>query len=84
MNLDLTQESKNNMMPDKIYLNKYMLRRGMLYPAHPPADVPEKEYIRKDVLLDKLNLALKLRGDGDPNSDGVQTIKAMINYIESL
>lgn len=43
-------------------------------------------YIRKDALLDKLNLALKLRYDGNPNSnnDGAQTIKAMINYIESL
>lgn len=41
-------------MPDKIYLNKYMLRKGMLYPAQPPADVPEKEYICKDALLEWL------------------------------
>lgn len=40
------------MMPDKIYLNKYMLRNGMLYPAQPPADAPEEEYIRKDALLE--------------------------------
>lgn len=36
-------------MPDKIYLNKFMLRRGMMYPAQPPADIPECEYIRKDI-----------------------------------
>ena len=40
--------------PDKIYINKYMLRRGMLYPAQKPADEPEFEYIRKDALLEKL------------------------------
>lgn len=40
------------MMPDKIYLNKYMLRKGMMYPAQPPVDVPEEEYIRKDALLE--------------------------------
>lgn len=39
-------------MPNKIYINKYMLRRGMLYPAQKPADVPEFEYICKDTLLD--------------------------------
>ena len=50
------------------------------------AYIGDVEYIRKDVLLDKLNLALKLRADGNPdiNTDGVQAIKAMINYIESL
>lgn len=40
------------MMPDKIYLNKYMLRKGMMYPAQLPADVPEEEYIRKDALME--------------------------------
>lgn len=38
--------------PDKIYINKYMLRLGMLYPAQPPADTPEYVYIRKDALLE--------------------------------
>ena len=38
--------------PDKIYLNKYMIRPGMLYPAQYPADTPEFEYIRKDALLE--------------------------------
>lgn len=48
--------------------------------------ITEHEYIRKDALLDKLNLALKLRDNGNPNSknDGIQAIKAMIKYIESL
>lgn len=40
------------MIPDKIYVNKYMLRKGMMYPAQEPADVPEFEFIRKDVLLE--------------------------------
>ena len=40
------------MAPDKIYLNKYMIRPGMLYPAQYPADTPEFEYIRKDTLLE--------------------------------
>ena len=40
--------------PDKIYLNKYMIRPGMLYPAQYPADTPEFEYIRKDALLEWL------------------------------
>jgi len=38
--------------PDKIYLNKHMIRPGMLYPAQYPADTPEFEYIRKDALLE--------------------------------
>jgi len=38
--------------PDKIYLNKYMIRPGMLYPAQYPADTPEFEYISKDALLE--------------------------------
>lgn len=38
-------------MPDKIYINKHLLRRGMMYKAQdPPA--PEFEYIRKDALLE--------------------------------
>lgn len=50
-------KKENNMMPDKIYLNKYMLRKGMLYPAQPPADVPEKEYIRKDIVDETVKTA---------------------------
>ena len=38
--------------PDKIYLNKYMIRPGMLRPAEFPADEPEFEYIRKDALVE--------------------------------
>lgn len=47
-------------MPDKIYLNKYMIRKGMMYPAQPPADVPEEEYIRKDALLEWLENKAKV------------------------
>ena len=48
-------------MPDKIYLNKYMIRKGMMYPAEPPYDVLEEEYIRKDALLEWLEQELTLR-----------------------
>ena len=36
------------MMPDKLYLNKFMIRPGMLYPAEFPPDNPEWEYIRSE------------------------------------
>ena len=68
------------MAPDKIYLHEISaeeLTENLPYHIC---------YIRKDALLDKLNHFIKLRGDGNPNSDneGIQTINAMINYIESL
>ena len=75
--------------PDKIYVSRNFSEdnslHGLWYLNKSEHDV-NVEYIRKDALLDKLNLALKLRGDGNPdsNDDGIQTIKAMINYIESL
>lgn len=40
------------MMPDKLYINKYMIRPGMLHPAEFPPDNPEEEYIRKDKILE--------------------------------
>ena len=71
------------MAPDKIYIQPNA--RDGWFEGEKPCDIFE-EYIRKDALLDKLNLALKLRSGDNPNSntDGVQTIRAMINYIESL
>ena len=39
-------------LPDKLYINKYMIRPGMLYPAEFPPDNPEEEYIRKDALIE--------------------------------
>ena len=38
-------------LPDKLYINKYMIRPGMLHPAEFPPDNPEWEYIRKDALI---------------------------------
>lgn len=72
------------MAPDKIYINVHPL--GVDYSIVPIPNFGGVEYIRKDALLDKLNLALKLRTDGNPdiNTDGVQTIKAIINYINAL
>ena len=49
--------------PDKIYLNKYMIRPGMLYPAQYPADTPEFAYIRKDALLEWAKKQLESWGE---------------------
>lgn len=69
--------------PDKIYIQPNA--HDGWFEGNKPND-NFVEYIRKDALLEKLNRAIKFRGDGNPNgdTDGVQTIKAMINYIESL
>lgn len=71
--------------PDKVYYTQTE-HAANYFTTGEPFERDCVEYIRKDALLDKLNLALKLRGDGNNNSnnDGTQTIKAMINYIESL
>lgn len=74
------------MASDKIYIfedGDELWYKSEEWDTPPPHRI---EYIRKGALLDKLNLALKLRTDGNPdiNTDGVQTIRAMINYIESL
>lgn len=78
--------------PDKIYLNKYMIRPGMLYPAQYPADTPEFEYIRKDALLEWLKMAVECYSHPD-TVNVVDTIRCegkkwafqdVINKIESL
>lgn len=42
-------------LPDKVYLNKFMIRPGMLHPAEFPPDNPEEEYIRKEAILEWAN-----------------------------
>lgn len=75
-------------MPDKIYLNKYMIRKGMMYPAQPPADVPEEEYIRKDALLEWLEqevLKLDVRSDNDAVAWGQRNaFKQAIDKLNSM
>lgn len=64
------------MMPDKLYINKYMIRPGMLHPAEFPPDNPEEEYIRKGALIDALNKILDSR---PPEEKGpASTIAAMV------
>ncbi len=64
------------MMPDKLYINKYMIRPGMLHPAEFPPDNPEEEYIRKGALIDALNKILEAR---PPEAKGVASnIAAMV------
>lgn len=71
--------------PDKIYINKYMLRRGMLYPAQKPADEPEFEYIRKDALLESLKKELELmERTRRPSQIGAAVLQKIIDKINSL
>ena len=70
-------------MPDKIYLNKYMLRKGMLYPAQPPADVPEKEYIRKDALLEWAKGEM-MPGNSAEGKGWNWALQTLMDKIESL
>ena len=75
------------MVPDKIYLERVLCSDEVYDSWKKEQTISDDiEYIRKDTLMEKLNLALKLRTGDKPdiNTDGVQTIKAMINYIESL
>lgn len=75
-------------MPDKIYLNKYMIRKGMMYPAEPPYDVLEEEYIRKDALLEWLEqevLKLDVRSDNDAVAWGQRNaFKQAIDKLNSM
>lgn len=67
-------------LPDKVYLNKFMIRPGMLHPAEFPPDNPEEEYIRKDSLLEWANNWEKI-GVSDDFAYAIQTL---IKHIESL
>lgn len=67
--------------PDKIYLNKYMIRPGMLYPAQYPPDTPEFEYIRKDALLE---WAKEKANDYKGTANIRRSFEMMIRKIESL
>ena len=40
--------------PDKLYINKYMIRPGMMRPAEYPPDTPDIEYVLKDALVEWL------------------------------
>lgn len=72
-------------MPDKIYLNKYMIRKGMMYPAEPPYDVLEKEYIRKDALLEWLEGKMTIEGATEGFVGGYDTaLKDVIDKLNSI
>lgn len=71
-------------MPDKIYLNKYMIRKGMMYPAEPPYDVLEEEYIRKDALLEWLEGKMTIEVATEGFVGGYDTaLKDVINKLNS-
>jgi len=46
-------------MPDKVYLNRFMIRPGMLRPAEFPPDTPEWEYIRLDFIQSLIRKKMK-------------------------
>ena len=47
-------------LPNKLYINKFMIRPGMLHPAEFPPDNPEEEYIRVGALRQWMNDYLKI------------------------
>ena len=72
-------------MPDKIYLNKYMIRPGMIYPAQYPPDEPEFEYIRKDALMKWLEGRMTIEGATEGFVGGYDfALKDVINKLNEL
>ena len=68
-------------LPDKVYLNKDMIRPGMLHPAEFPPDNPEEEYIRKEAVL---ALVDKLDGEAPPYDDSRIYLGRAYDLINSL
>lgn len=67
--------------PDKIYLNKYMFREGMLYKSQYPV-TPDIEYIRKDALLEWIQEARAI-----PHENAIVrdlTFQEVINKLNSI
>ena len=70
---------------DKLYINKYMIRPGMLYKAQEPADTPEYEYIRKDALLEWLEGKMTIEGATEGIVGGYDmALKDVINKLNSM
>ena len=63
--------------PDKIYLNKYMFKTGMLYKSQYPV-TPDIEYIRKDALLEIIKEESKFWDDGE------MIFSSLIDKINSM
>ena len=70
------------MIPDKLYINKYMIRPGMLHPAEFPPDNPEWEYIRKDALMEKISELRAIPHDNAIARDNA--FVEIINIINSI
>lgn len=75
--------------PDKIYLNKYMFKTGMLYKSQCPV-TPDIEYIRKDALLELLQGMIRSceTKNGFPagtlSAVRIETLEAVISRIEEI
>jgi hypothetical protein len=46
-------------LPNKLYINKFMIRSGMLHPAEFPPDNPEEEYIREGAIRALINAQIR-------------------------
>lgn len=68
--------------PKKLYINKFMIRPGMLHPAEFPPDNPEQEYIRKEALLKKISELRAIPHDHAMARDNA--FIEVIGIIESL
>lgn len=76
--------------PDKIYLNKLMIRPGMLYSAQFPPDETEEVYIRKEALLkwaierkEQVSIGLNAYDMGEENGKA-EILNALIDKLNSL
>lgn len=68
-------------LPDKLYINKYMIRPGMLHPAEFPPDNPEWEYIRKDALIVWLSKCKNNPAITDLQKGNIQELIDKINSL---
>ena len=68
-------------LPDKLYINKYMIRPGMLHPAEFPPDNPEWEYIHKDALIVWLSKCKNNPAITDLQKGNIQELIDKINSL---
>ena len=72
-------------VPDKVWLNKLMIRHGMLLPAQFPTDESEFEYIRKDSLLEWAKTKLShLQEDFDVYTGQRLILRELIEKINAI
>lgn len=77
-------------LPNKLYINKFMIRSGMLHPAEFPPDIPEEEYIRvgairalinAQIRREKLNFAALGGGGQTMNEEALEWVLKQLDTI---